>query len=179
MNTKEILTGVTAVVLSALALFGLRSALSGTAAANRVAEQQAMMARLLPDSETFTPESYTGEDENITGVWRGESGYVVETTVAGYAGEIRLWVGVSDRGRVTGLVVRDMAETFGLGREALTDVDYLAQYLDTDGGVAVGENVDAITGATVTSRAITRGVNSAAAFVTGADVGTSATEWGA
>ena len=58
-------------------------------------------------------------------------------------------------------------------------MDYLSQYLDTNGNAAVGENVDAITGATVTSRAITRAVNSAAAFVTGADVGTSATEWGA
>ena len=102
----------------------------------------------------------------------------VISTVAGYAGEIRLWVGVSDRGRVTGLVVRDMAETFGLGREALTDIPFLAQFLGTDGDAAVGENVDAITGATVTSRAIARGVNSAAAYVTGADVGSSATEWG-
>ena len=179
MSTRSFLTGVTAIVLSALALFGLRNALASTAATNRIAEQQAMMAALLPDSESFTPENYNGEDENITALWRGETGYIVETTVSGYAGEIRLWVGVSDRGRVTGLVVRDMAETLGLGREALTDVDYLSQYLDTNGNAAVGENVDAITGATVTSRAITRAVNSAAGFVTGADVGTSATEWGA
>ena len=81
-------------------------------------------------------------------------------------------------GSVTGLVVRDMRETFGLGREALTDIPFLAQFLGTDGDAAVGENVDAITGATVTSRAIARGVNSAAAYVTGADVGSSATEWG-
>ena len=109
MTTRSFLTGVTAIVLSALALFGLRNALASTAATNRIAEQQAMMAALLPDSESFTPENYNGEDENITALWRGETGYIVETTVSGYAGEIRLWVGISDRGRVTGLVVRDMA----------------------------------------------------------------------
>ena len=35
-----------------------------------------------------------------------------------------------------------------------------------------------LTGATVSSKAITRGVNSAVAFVTGADVSSGATEWG-
>ncbi|MFR3921809.1 MAG: hypothetical protein ACLTYN_07340 [Dysosmobacter welbionis] len=35
-----------------------------------------------------------------------------------------------------------------------------------------------MTGATVTSRAVARGVSSACAYVTGADVSTSATEWG-
>ena len=72
MTTRSFLTGVTAIVLSALALFGLRSALASTAATNRIAEQQAMMAALLPDSESFTPENYNGEDENITALWRGE-----------------------------------------------------------------------------------------------------------
>ena len=42
----------------------------------------------------------------------------------------------------------------------------------------MGETVDAMTGATVSSKAIARGVNSAVAFVTGADVSSSATEWG-
>ena len=38
--------------------------------------------------------------------------------------------------------------------------------------------VDGITGATVTSKAIAKSVNSAVGFVTGADVATSATTWG-
>ena len=47
----------------------------------------------------------------------------------------------------------------------------------TTGEAAVGEGIDALTGATVTSKAVTRAVNSAAAFVTGADVSSGATEW--
>ena len=75
-------------------------------------------------------------------------------------------------------MVRDLEETFGLGRNALTDIDFLVQFVGTSGEAEVGGGVDAITGATVTSRAVARGVSSACAYVTGADVSTSATEWG-
>ena len=87
-------------------------------------------------------------------------------------------IGVSTDGYVTGLQVRKMEETFGLGAEALTDWQFLAQFLRTEGDAEVGTNVDAITGATVTSKAIARSVNSAVAFVTGADVSSGATSWG-
>ena len=88
-----------------------------------------------------------------------------------------LMVGVSNDGKVTGVVVRDMEETYGLGTNALQDVEFLSQFLRTSGEAAVGETVDALTGATVSSKAITKGINAAVAFVTGADVTSSATEW--
>ena len=69
-------------------------------------------------------------------------------------------------------------ETFGLGRNALTDIDFLVQFVGTSGEAEVGGGVDAITGVTGTSRAVARVVSSACAYVTGADVSTSATEWG-
>ena len=71
-----------------------------------------------------------------------------------------------------------MEETYGLGFEALTDAEFLAQFLGTEGDAEVGENIDAITGATVTSKAITRSVNAAVAFVTGSDSSSGATSWG-
>ena len=178
MKTKELIFCAVCLVVSGLALSLIGAALAPTAAANAETERQEMLATLLPGSETFTQEDYTGEDANITNLWKGEGGYVVETTVDGYAGPIRQWTGVSDAGSVTGLVIRDMEETMGLGREALTDTDFLAQFIGTTGEASVGDGVDAITGATVTSRAIARGVSSACAYVTGADVSTSATEWG-
>ena len=42
----------------------------------------------------------------------------------------------------------------------------------------IGTNVDGITGATVTSKAIVRSVNSAVGFMTGVDATTSASTWG-
>ena len=107
-------------------------------------------------------------------------------------------IGVSNAGKVTGLVVRDMSETYGLGLEALTDVEFLRQFLNSSGSFAVATSgadafsgataaaepegdtvdVDALTGATVTSKAIVRCVNSAVAYVTGADAVSAATSWG-
>lgn len=156
------------------------------------------MQTILPGSESFLLEPYNGDDANIRSVHKGETGYVIETVTYGYAGDITVLVGVNFEGKVTGLVVRDLSETPGLGAKALYDTDFLAQFLNTSGGVAVGTPdrtdafsgatgeaesetevyVDAITGATVTSKAIARCVNSAAAYVTGADAVSSATSWG-
>ena len=167
-----------AVVLAALILLGLYNGLLPTRQENWEQELQAKMETLLPGSTTFVEETYTGEDTNIACVYKGETGFVIGTTTAGYAGPINMLIGVSSDGYVTGLQVRSMEETFGLGGEALTDWQFLAQFLRTEGDAEIGTNVDAITGATVTSKAIARSVNSAVAFVTGADVSSGATSWG-
>ena len=175
---KSILIPVLSLALSALVLFGASNLFSGMAIENGRKEHLTMMQTLLPGSETFTVEPYAGEDTNIISVHKGETGFVIETRTYGYAGDITMLVGVSNEGSVTGLVVRQLSETFGLGRNALTDTEFLSQYLNTSGEAAVGETVDALTGATVTSKAITRAVNSAVAYVTGADASSGATTWG-
>ena len=175
---KGLVRPIAAIAVSAVILFGASAILSPIAERNAEADLHEMMGYMLPGSTTFTPEEYTGEDENITAVYKGETGFVVQTTVAGYADDIVMMVGVDKDGKVTGLMVQEMAETYGLGEKAMTDYTFLMQYLHTSGEAAVGENIDAITGATVTSKAVTKAVNSACAFVTGADVSSSATEWG-
>lgn len=175
---KNICVSLTTVIVLALILSGLRLGLNSTAQANAQNEYVRKMSTLLPNSYIFVTEKYTGEDPNIRKVHRGENGYVIETAVQGYADEIVLMVGVTDEGKVTGLSVRDMHETYGLGNAALTDWEFLAQFLNTKGDAKIGENVDAISGATVTSNAIARSVNSAVAYVTGADIDSSATPGG-
>lgn len=178
MKNKTLLISFAAIGLISLLLLGLSFGLAPLAERNALAEQQTMLAQLLPGSTAFTAEPYGGEDTSIRTVWKGEGGFVVETVTSGYVGKITLLTGVSNDGKVTGLVVRKLEETYGLGKNALTDSHFLEQYLGTSGEAAVGESVDALTGATVTSKAITRGVNSAVAFVTGAEVSSGATEWG-
>ena len=175
---KSILIPVLSLALSALVLFGASNLLSGMAIENGKEEHLYMMQTILPGSTTFTVEPYAGEDANIVSIHKGETGFVIETKTYGYAGDITMLVGVSTEGAVTGLVVRHLTETYGLGRNALTDADFLAQFLNTSGEAAVGETVDALTGATVTSKAVTRAVNSAVAYVTGADASSGATTWG-
>lgn len=185
-----------ALVLAALLLFAAYNGLGGLRQEILQRELNDKMRTLLPGSTAFTPEEYAGEDANIRAVYKGETGYVLQTVTAGYAGEITMLIGVSSQGKVTGLQVRKMQETFGLGGEALTNDEFLAQFLNGGGNFAVstgedafsgatGESgaeadtyVDAMTGATVTSKAIVRMVNSAVAFVTGADTDSGATGWG-
>ena len=175
---RKIWMPIVALLLAAVLLLGIYNLTLGVRETNRRAELQSKMETLLPGSTTFTEETYTGEDVNIAFTYKGETGYVVGTTTAGYAGTINMLIGVSNDGYVTGLQVRQMEETFGLGAEALTDWEFLAQFLETEGDATVGENIDAISGATVTSKAIARSVNSAVAFVTGSDVDSGATSWG-
>ena len=169
---------IASLALAAVLLLGLYNGLLQTREANREKELQAKMENLLPGSTTFPEAAYTGDDANIVCVYKGETGFVVGTTTQGYAGPISMLIGVHSDGYVTGLQVRSMEETFGLGAEALTDWEFLAQFLRTEGDATVGTNIDAITGATVTSKAIARSINSAVGFVTGADTSSGATSWG-
>ncbi len=195
---KSILMPFLALILAAGILLGAYNGLGTIRQARHEAELTAKMQTILPGSTAFIAEEYTGEDANIRTVYKGETGYVVETCTYGYAGNITMLIGVSNEGAVTGLQIRQMQETWGLGAQALTDWEFLAQFLNTTGNVAIatsgadafsgatgtveaaGEEtyVDGISGATVTSKAIARSVNSAVGFVTGADAVSEATSWG-
>ena len=190
---------VIAILAAALILFGASYGLQGVAAKNAQEEHLWLMQTLLPGSESFTVEPYSGEDANIRSVHKAENGYVIETVTYGYAGEITMVIGVSNDGKVTGLVVRDAHETMGLGNRILTDHVFLSQFLNESGSFTVGTTgadafsgataesaadageevtVDGISGATVSSKAVARCVNSAVAYVTGADAVSAATSWG-
>ena len=194
---KPVLMPIIAIVLAFVILLGASFALKTTAAKNAQDAHLELMRTLLPGSQDFTLEPYSGEDANIRSVHKGETGFVIEAATQGYAGDIVMLIGVSKEGKVTGLTIRDMQETAGLGMSAMWDEMFLAQFLNTKGGVAIGTAgadafsgatgsdttetevyVDGISGATVTSKAIARCVNSAVAYVTGADIDSGATSWG-
>lgn len=196
---KGILLPVLTILVAAAILLAASFGLNGIAAERAQADHLQLMQTLLPGSTEFVLEPYSGEDANIRSVHKAEGGFVIETVTYGYAGDITMYIGVNNDGKVTGLVVRDLSETFGLGAEALTDHVFLAQFLNSSGSfeVATGSadafsgatgavtettgdtvEVDALTGATVTSKAIVRAVNSAVAYVTGADTASAATSWG-
>lgn len=178
MKMKKIMVPLVALAFAAVFLLGASLILRPVAEANEGKDKQQVMELLLPGSKEFTREIYEGEDRNITAVYKAETGYVMELTVAGYVDEIVIMAGVDHNGSVTGVTILDMAETYGLGKRAMTDLSFLGQFIGTKGEAEIGTNVDALTGATVTSKAVTKAVNSAAAYVTGADVSSSATEWG-
>ena len=196
---KPILLPVLSLLIAAAILLAASFGLNAVAASNAQKDHIRLMQTLLPDSKEFTLEAYDGEDANIRSIHKADNGFVIETVTYGYAGEITMYIGVNNEGRVTGLVVRDLSETFGLGKNALTDHVFLSQFLNSSGTFevvtaapdafsgATGEvaevegdtvSIDALTGATVTSKAVVRAVNSAVAYVTGADAASAATSWG-
>lgn len=179
MKTKDLIAPIAAILAAAAVLLVAAAILRPMAEEKEAASRAEIMSYMLPTRpDSFTEEAYDGEDESIRRVFKAEGGYVIEVSAAGYAGELLLWVGVAEDGAVTGVTVREHTETFGLGGQAQHDAEFLMQFLDTGGDAAVGENVDALTGATVTSKAVARAVNAAAGWVTGADVSSGATEWG-
>ena len=194
---KSILIPILALILCAGLLFGTTMLTFPMYLENYQGWHLKDLKMMLPGAEEFTVEPYSGEDANIVSVHKADIGYVIETKTYGYAGDITVLVGVSTEGKVTGVVVRDQAETLGLGAKSLRDTDFLAQFLNKTGSFAIGTPgadafsgatgeaatgeeiyVDGITGATVTSKAIARCVSSAVGYVTGADVSSGATSWG-
>ncbi|WP_027431821.1 RnfABCDGE type electron transport complex subunit G [Lachnospira multipara] len=124
----------------------------------------------------WSDDDYSKDDisEVVAGKSNGETvGYVI-TVVAhdGYAGDIKFSVGISKEGECLGTSILSIGETAGLGMRAKTDPSYLNQFknvttdkfeLVTDGtGSEAGDSVvDAISGSTVTSKAMAKGINAA------------------
>jgi electron transport complex protein RnfG len=91
-------------------------------------------------------------------------GYAAEAQASGYGGPIRLIVGVDLQGFVTGVEIVEMSETPGLGTKA-QEGGWLDQFIGQSAGLKLGQDVDAISGSTITSRAVTQGVDAAVSAV--------------
>jgi len=110
----------------------------------------------------------------VSKVYKGENGYALEVLPSGFDNTITMMVGVDFDGNVLGISVVSHTETAGLGAVAAATTSageaFRAQFVGTSGSVAVtkdGGELDAITGATITSRAICAGVNAALACAGG------------
>ncbi|NCB63522.1 MAG: FMN-binding protein [Clostridia bacterium] len=148
-------------------LLGLANMVTAPAiAANELAKKNAAMASVLP-ADTYTPVEYTGSDLSIAAINQaGDAGYVVEVNCGGsFSGTLSIMVGVNADGTCSGVEIIKTAETSGLGANAGKE-DWRAQFVGKVAGVSVakdGGEINALTGATITSRAVSNGVNSAIA----------------
>ena len=104
----------------------------------------------------------------VTKVYASETGYAVEVAPSGFNGAITMMVGIDKEGNVLKIDIISHTETASLGAVADADTSageaFRGQFAGVSGSVSVskdGGTVDAITGATITSRAICVGVNAA------------------
>lgn len=163
--SKKLLIPVAVLLVCAVALFAASSALSGTARANAEQELNDMISYLMPGGGEFEELEYSGSDSRITNVYKGEGGYVLAMTTNGFIDEIRLLVAVDNEGVVKGYTVRDIHDTYGLGLGVQDDLFFLIGLMNSQGDLAVGGNIDAVTGATISSSAVVSCVNAASAYV--------------
>ena len=100
------------------------------------------------------------------------AGHALKIVASGSQGNIEMMVGLDADGVVTGVSIVDNAETAGIGSKVMGNepnndgVPVLDQFKGmsaADGTLSVGTNVTAITGATVSSKGVTSGVNAALA----------------
>ncbi len=157
-----ILLLITAVVAG---LLGLVNRLTADKIAENTAKKanEAMQA-VLPSASY---EKLEVSKEGIAEAYKSENGFVVRLNANGFGGAIDMMVGVNSDGTVTGISVISHSETASLGAEC-TREDWRSQFVGTAGDLEVtkdGGTIDALTGATVTSRAVTEAVNRAVEFV--------------
>ena len=104
----------------------------------------------------------------VSKVYASETGYAIQVTPGGFDNTITMMVGIDKAGNVLGIDVISHTETAGLGAVAdagtPAGIAFREQFIGASGSVSVtkdGGQMDSITGATITSRAICVGVNAA------------------
>lgn len=104
------------------------------------------------------------EQNNCYAVQQGDKllGFCVQVVTAGFGGDMTLMVGFNSDLAVVGVQILSHSETPGLGAK-VNDAGYLSQYGGKTGDLALGEDIDAISGATISSKAVLAGVKAAQA----------------
>lgn len=168
LKLSMILLVITAVVAAVLA--GVNSITAPKIAALNAEKTQQAVEAVLPGGGELL-ESFPDETGIVQEVYASETGYAVKVTPGGFDKEITMMVGIS-QGKVLGISIISHTETAGLGAVAAAKnaagQAFRDQFAGLSGVLAVtkdGGQVDAITGATITSRAVVTGINAALACV--------------
>ncbi len=172
------------------ALAAVQVQLSDTIAANKLNETLSQVPALIwnappsPESVQITPGTLKVEKDGQASSYtlyrvdqdNKTAGWVVKADGQGYADKLELLVGVdADVQKITGLFVLEQKETPGLGNN-IVQPKWRGQFTGKStgtplkvvkGGEAGPANIDAITGATISSRSVTNIVNATIANLKG------------
>ena len=180
MNVKDIIRPAMILFIICLvssALLAVTNSFTEDPIAKAAAETQSKAAvTVLPQADTVCEDektiNYAGKDYSyFEGLDKDGNvvGYAIKSSAKGYGGDVDIITGVDTSGKVTGVEILDMEETPGLGMRA-KEQDFRDQYIGLAAGIKIdtatkksgSENkIDAMTGATITSTAVTESVNTA------------------
>ena len=153
-----------------LVIFGVHRFTDLDTARAEAEQQQKLLAQVMPQAAFSSETPYRASGAlSIQAGYSADNelvGYCIEVQAQGFSGAVTMEVGVDLDGKVTGVAVTDHKETSGVGTEAMTPAA-LHRYVGKSGTIrsSGGNSVDAVSGATATSQAITAGVNRALAIV--------------
>ena len=175
-STVKYILRLTATLLAicavvALALAGANAITKDKIAANKAAKTTEALAKVLPGVEGLEEMTLTGDAGIVTGLYGAGNSYAVEVAPNGFGGAITMMVGITD-GKVVGISVISHAETPGLGAVAAATTDkgvsFREQFAGLVSGITIGDGenqIDALSGATISSQAVVDGVNAALDYV--------------
>ncbi|HWI66155.1 MAG TPA: FMN-binding protein [Symbiobacteriaceae bacterium] len=167
---------LTLVIVCLIAGISLAFVHGQTAPVIAAQEAQALkdgLAKVVPGAASFEP-VLIGDHAVVRDAWRAlgadgkQVGVVIEAAPGGYGGPIRMLVGVAPDGKLIKVeILSASGETPGLGSKAV-EPSFVKQYEGLQQGIALvkgrapkGNEVQAITGATISSKAVTDGINAA------------------
>ena len=157
---------ITGVVAAALA--GVNAITKDAIAANQAKKTQDALAVVLPGVQGLQKVELTGDTGIVEEVYSSADSFAVKVLPSGFDGAITMMVGISE-GKVTGISVISHTETPGLGAVAAAQnakgEAFRGQFVGQEGTLVIGDQIDAMSGATITSNAVVTGVNAALDFV--------------
>lgn len=176
-NNKNDIIKPVAVLLAICIIIPLALSLTNKITKDKIAEldeknSRETMADLIK-ADSFTEEEFKDGDTEFTyysAIKSGETvGFIFKTAEKGYGGDVSVMTAVNIDGTVKSVAILDVSnETPGLGQNAAKESFY-SQYQDKKSGISLVKNgadsakneVNAVTGATITSTAVNKAVNTA------------------
>ncbi len=171
MNPKAILVPALALLIICLVattlLAGTNMITAEKIAANAVEKENSSRMVVLPEGNSYS--EVTALENGLTYCEgmneNGEVvGYVFTSGAKGYGGTVGVMVGLDTNGTITGIEILTHSETPGLGANATGD-GFKSRFAGKSGELVVdknsndGQNIQAITAATITSKAVVSAVN--------------------
>lgn len=120
---------------------------------------------LLPDADTFSPVDVpAAAAQNVAEIYRADNGagFVITAQAKGYGGDVPVMVAFNTAGSIEAVRFLDNSETPGLGQKVKTDA-FQGQFSGMAAEAFALSDIDALTGATISSRAATTAINAAIA----------------
>ena len=129
-----------------------------------LAAQEAARTELLPDAQGF--EKVEGIDvANVSDVYRttNDVGVVITSSAKGYGGDVVVMTAITPDGTIKQIKVTEQSETKGIGSNVVATPSYWERYEGVSAAQALvlNQDIDAYSGATISSRAVLTAVNSA------------------